>query len=172
MKRLFVIRIGLVGAARLLLNNWFHLQLLLDVLGFELVDSLDEVSLLDASPAFLAPVVQDLLQLFYSHLLQIHLAPVQRFLVFEFTDLRVLLLQLFANVRDGNVIGERLGDVVDHGGGGVVSAADVVAEAVILSLGLLAVLPESSFNVRLAFDLLRLHSLHQVAQELFAHFTL
>ncbi len=42
-------------------------------------------------------------------------------------------------------------------------------EAVFLSLGLLAVLPESSFDVRLALNLFRFHSLHQVAQELFAH---
>ena len=49
-----------------------NLELFSDVLGFELLDPLDEVSLLQAPVAGLVPVVEDLLQVSDLQFLQVH----------------------------------------------------------------------------------------------------
>lgn len=113
-------------------------ELLFDVLGLELLDALDKVALLQAAVAVLAPVIQDLLQALDSHLLQIDGAPVQLLLVYQLADLGVFRLQLFTNFLSREAKTQRLGDLVDQFGGGVVGSPDVIAKSIFAVFGLFA----------------------------------
>jgi len=59
------------------------LQLAARVLGLQLLDTLDEVALLQATVTALVPVVEDFLQVAYLQLLQVHAVQIDLFLCNE-----------------------------------------------------------------------------------------
>jgi len=146
------------------------LQLGFDVLGLEHVDLGDEVRLLDASPAVFSPVVQDLPQLLHSHLLQVHLRPVDLLLVFEVADLCVPLFQFLADDVDGHVVRKWSRDLIDHGSGCILCGPDVVTKSVVFSLGGFTLLPQENLDVVFTFHLFILHFCSQLAEKLLTYF--
>jgi len=143
------------------------------VLGHELGDFADEVGLFGAAFTGLAPLLQNLLQVLHLELLQVHCVQIQLFVVFQFTDLTVLLLELLADPVHRDVVTEWPGHLVDHLCGCVACCADVVTKSVLFAFGISAALHHGLLNVgTVEVDIVILQLLVKLPEKGDAHFTL
>lgn len=95
--------------------------------GLQLLDPLDKVALLQAAVALLVPIVEDLLEVPHLQLLQVDGVQVDLLLVPQFANLRVLLLQLLADLVRGHGPAHGLRHLSQCAGGRLLQTAQVVA---------------------------------------------
>lgn len=117
------------------------------ILRFELLDSLDEVRLLQTSVARLIPIVENLLQILHLQLLQVDRVEIDLLFVFQVADLLIFLFQLFADLVGRHRPAERFGHFAENASRGIFEAAEIVAETILSALDGFAELSELGLDL-------------------------